>query len=163
MKILTRIWYHDSTNFSTQVPLIAFFIAAFLSASWGVRIISRSATLNKTKCFSYHMQKKKPFKNDIVTMHTPAQKFQCHNCLSFLLKTFSSTTNLYINPFPVGNIYCALASPYRAARIWHALNISSMMHKYEQFPPAALSGEIIHNSHNLNCLKQESQTQSKCR
>ena len=32
-KILTRIWYHDSTNFSTQVPLIAFFIAAFLSAS----------------------------------------------------------------------------------------------------------------------------------
>jgi len=47
---------------------------------------------------------------------------------SFLLKMFSPTTNLYFNPFPVGNIYCALASPYRATRIWHAVNNSSMMH-----------------------------------
>jgi len=27
------------------------------------------------------MSKKKPFKNYIIIMHTPAQKFQCHNCL----------------------------------------------------------------------------------
>jgi len=30
---------------------------------------------------------------------------------------FFPTTNLYFNPFPVGHIYCVLASPYRAARI----------------------------------------------
>jgi len=77
---------------------------------------------------------------------------------------FSPTTNLYFNPFPVGHIYCVLASPYRAVRICHAVNIPPIMHKYEQFPPAALCQEkLFITATDPNCLKQGSQTQIKCK